>query len=52
LSTDASEEHIASIFGAEKISLAACPLLAHWFFVDLIFLNPEDGGDMFLRSVG
>jgi hypothetical protein len=26
-------------------------LLSHWFLAQLIFLYPEDGGDMFLRNV-
>jgi hypothetical protein len=31
---------------------SACHLLACWFPVELIFFDPEDGGDMFLVHVG
>jgi hypothetical protein len=34
-----------------KVNCSACHLLSHWFLVRLI-LDPEDGGDMFLRNVG
>jgi hypothetical protein len=60
LSTDVSEEHIASIFRVEKISSAgnqresrwhAGGKLSGWFPAELIFLDPEDGGDMFLRNM-
>jgi hypothetical protein len=49
VSTDVSEEHIASIFKVKKIS-SAWYLLSRWFLAELIFL-PEDGGDKFLRNV-
>jgi hypothetical protein len=45
LSTDVSEEHIASIFRVEEISKPARKQVANYFF------DPEDGGDMFLRNV-
>jgi hypothetical protein len=46
VSSDISEEHIASIFTA---------LLAtrfHGGLLLILFFDPEDGGDMFLRNVG
>jgi hypothetical protein len=43
VSTDVSEEHIASIFRVEEIRVARNPRESHL---------PEDGGDMFLRNVG
>jgi hypothetical protein len=57
VSTDVSEEHIASAFRVEKISLARneleirWQLLSRWFLVNLFFY-PEYGGNMFLRNVG
>jgi hypothetical protein len=32
--------------------IAACHLFSRWFLAELIFFDPEDGGDMFLRNVG
>jgi hypothetical protein len=64
VSTDVSEEHIASIFRVEKISWArnqhesrwqAHVCLAHVLTLvscSAYVLDPEDGGDMFLRNVG
>jgi hypothetical protein len=55
VSTDVSEEHIASIFRVEEICSGnqraislppACSLVCWTYFFD-----PEDGGDMFLRNV-
>jgi hypothetical protein len=57
VSTDVSEEHIASIFRVEEYAeeetdlkagdkqslLVSCPTY---------FFDPEDGGDMFLRNAG
>jgi hypothetical protein len=43
--TDVSEEHIASIF-------RVCLPPAYLLVLAEIFLDPEDGGDMFLRNVG
>jgi hypothetical protein len=40
VSTDVSEEHIAS------------HLLSRWFLAELIFFDPQDGGDMFFQNVG
>jgi hypothetical protein len=40
VSTDVSEEHIASIFRVEKNKFSkkpACHLLARWFLAELIF---------------
>jgi hypothetical protein len=48
VSTDVSEEHIASMFWVE-ILLATC---FHAGFLRSLFFDPEDGGDMFLRNVG
>jgi hypothetical protein len=51
VSTDVSEEHIASIFRVEEIGSAnqqASRWLAWWTY----FFGPEDGGDTFLRNVG
>jgi hypothetical protein len=30
----------------------ACLLLSPWFLAQLIFFDPEDGGDIFLRNAG
>jgi hypothetical protein len=43
VSSNVSEEHIASIFRVEKIDLAG--------FLLSLFFDPEDGGDIFLRNV-
>jgi hypothetical protein len=48
--TDVSEEHIASIFRVEKIIMLAT--FFHAGFLLGLFVDPEDGGDMFLRKVG
>jgi hypothetical protein len=50
------EEHVASIFRVEEMSKernmgSACHLLHAGFLLGLFF-NPEDGGDLFLRSLG
>jgi hypothetical protein len=44
MSTDVSEEHIASTF-----RVATCYPAGFWFGSSF---DPEDGGDMFLRNVG
>jgi hypothetical protein len=31
---------------------SACHLLLRWFLAHLIFLDPKDKGNMFLRNVG
>jgi hypothetical protein len=46
MSTDVSEEHIASIF---THLLATC---FHFGFLPDLFFEPGDGGNMFLRNVG
>jgi hypothetical protein len=43
MSTDVSEEHVASLFKVEEFSSG---LLFGLFF------DPQNGGDMFLRNVG
>jgi hypothetical protein len=61
VSTDVSEEHIASIFRVEEINSAktskqaggiclppACLLVSCWTY----FFDPEDGSHMFLWNVG
>jgi hypothetical protein len=45
LRTDVSEEHVASIFSVEKYTKRLTLLFLACFFY------PEDGSDMFLRSV-
>jgi hypothetical protein len=54
LSTDVSEEHIASIFRVEKISWARNQREIRWQAIPQIayFFDPADRGDMFLRNVG
>jgi hypothetical protein len=63
VSTDFSEEHIASMFRVEELSsarnqqeskpLASCVPLACLLVSCCTYLfDPEDGGDMFLRNVG
>jgi hypothetical protein len=47
--TDYSQEHIASIFTFET---AFCYWLLHADSLLGLFLNPEDGGYLFLRNVG
>jgi hypothetical protein len=44
--TDVSEEHVAFIFRVEKIISARNQRESSYFF------DPEDGGNMILRSVG
>jgi hypothetical protein len=59
MSSHVSEEHAASIFTIEEqakqeISMkqrSACCLLHPGFLLALLF-NPEDGDDIFLRTVG
>jgi hypothetical protein len=43
--TNISEEHIFSIL---RIALVAA---ASWWFLAVFTLQPEDGGDMFIRNV-
>jgi hypothetical protein len=52
VSTEVSEEHIASIFRVEKISLEKMPLAFKQVSCSAYFFDPEDEGDMFLRNVG
>jgi hypothetical protein len=64
VSTDVSEEHIASIFRVEEVSQQEISLKAggkesRWLATCLLagflltyFFDPEDGGDMFLRNIG
>jgi hypothetical protein len=47
VSTDVSEEHIASIFRVEEITSARNQRESRWQAFD-----PEDGGDIFLLNVG
>jgi hypothetical protein len=47
MSTDVSEEHIASIFRIEYIEQGTSVKAGGKQIFD-----PEDGGDMFLRNVG
>jgi hypothetical protein len=53
MSTEVSEEHIASIFRVEEISSARNQQASRWqaeFWT--YFFDPEDGSDMFLQNVG
>jgi hypothetical protein len=50
VSTDVSGE-ITSIFRVEKINRARNQRESR-FLARLIFFDPEDGGDIFLRNVG
>jgi hypothetical protein len=52
MSTDVSEEDVASIFRVEKMSKALLPTCFHSCFLLGLFFDPEDGGNMFLRNVG
>jgi hypothetical protein len=52
--TDVSEQHISSILGS-KVKLGKKPSWAgcqHSRFLLSLLLDPEDGGNMFLRKVG
>jgi hypothetical protein len=49
VSTDVSEDHIASIIRVEKIRTRN-QRESRWKAA--YFFDPEDGGDMFLRNVG
>jgi hypothetical protein len=49
VSNNVSEERIAFIFRVEKISLSPAFTLVS---CSAYFLDPEDGGDMFLQNVG
>jgi hypothetical protein len=60
VSTDVSEENIASIFKVQKNKLSkkhACHLLARWFFAELLTLkmeaiyNPNVGSHSTLHNV-
>jgi hypothetical protein len=59
VSTDVSEEHIASIFRDEEYADQETSVKAggqqgcsHSGSFLGLFFDPEDGGDMFLRNVG
>jgi hypothetical protein len=54
VSTDVSEEHVASIFRVEEISSARNQQASKWHILVCwtYFFDPEDGGYMFLRNVG
>jgi hypothetical protein len=47
VSTDVSEERIASIFRFEEIRSTSKQVASRTYFFE-----PEDGGDVFLRNVG
>jgi hypothetical protein len=51
VSTDVSEEHIASIFRVKK-SGGKVFTCFHAGILLSLFFDPEDGGDMFLRNFG
>jgi hypothetical protein len=36
----------------KNTSSSALHLLSRWFLAQLIYFDPEDGGDVFLRNVG
>jgi hypothetical protein len=58
VSTDVSEEHIASIFRFKEYAVretsvkAMLTTCSHAGFSLGLFFDPEDGGDMFFRNVG
>jgi hypothetical protein len=52
VSTDVSEEHIASIFRVEKLAEQETSVKAGGISCSACFFDPEDGGDMFLRKSG
>jgi hypothetical protein len=55
VSTEVSEEHIASIFRVEELAEQAKLCLQPAFTLvscSAYFFDPEDGGDIFLRNVG
>jgi hypothetical protein len=52
MSTDVSEEHIASIFSVKAGVYHMLTTCFHAGFLLGLFFGPEDRGDMFLRNVG